>query len=79
MIAFRRFIIRIVEVLLVIFVVLLTLISAFSGWAYGHLMGGAGVGFVMFLIWGFLGFLSAAVLAAFYFLLTEIAENTKRS
>jgi hypothetical protein len=65
-------------VLLVVFVALLTVISALAGASYGHMFGG-GMSVVMFLVWGFFGFLSAAVLAAFYFLLTEIAENTRRA
>ena len=78
MVGFRRFIIRLVEVLLIVFVVLITVASALAGAAYGQYMG-SGMYVVMFLIWGFSGFLSAAVLAAFYFLLTEIAQNTRRA
>ena len=79
MAGFRRFIIRIVEVLLVVFVVLLTIASALAGATYGQMLGGGGLSVALFLIWGFFGFLSAAVVAAFYFLLTEIAENTRRA
>jgi ABC-type transport system involved in multi-copper enzyme maturation permease subunit len=75
---FRRFIINIVEWLLIVFIVLGTIFSAIVGAAAGAQMGGA-MPVVMFLIYGFMGFLSTAVLAAFYFLLAEIAANTRRA
>jgi hypothetical protein len=78
MAGFRRFIIRIVEVLLIIFVVVSTLFSALSGFAYGQMIGSGGAAVVLFLISGLVGFAFAAVLAAAYFLLAEIAENTRR-
>ena len=76
---FRRFIIRTVEVLLVVMVVFATLGSALIGYGYGLMIGSGTAALIMFLISGFLGFLSAAVVAAFYFLLSEIAENTRRA
>jgi hypothetical protein len=56
MVGFRRFIIRLVELLLIVFVVLITVASALAGAAYGQFMG-SGMSVVMFLIWGFSGFL----------------------
>ena len=78
MAGFRRFIINIVEWLLIAFIVLLTLFSAIGGAVQGNYIGGT-MPVVLFLVYGFMGFLSAAVLAAFYFLLAEIAENTRRA
>jgi len=78
MAGFRRFIINVVEWLLIVFIVLLTVFSALGGALQGHYLGGA-MPTVLFLIYGFLGFLSSAMLAAFYFLLAEIAENTRRA
>jgi ABC-type transport system involved in multi-copper enzyme maturation permease subunit len=78
MAGFRRFIINIVEWLLIVFIVLLTAFSAIGGALQGNYIGGA-MPVVLFLVYGFMGFLSAAVLAAFYFLLAEIADNTRRA
>lgn len=75
---FRRFIIVTAEVMVVLIVVLMTIGSAISGavsmqtalggqyWIVGVLLGAVG------------GYLGAAIFAAGFFLLMEIAENTRR-
>ena len=75
---FGRFIITTAEVMMIIIVVLLTIGSAISGatgmqaslggqfWILGALIGGVG------------GYVGAAIFAAGFFLLMEIAENTRR-
>ena len=68
---FRRFVIKTAEIFVVLVVVLMTLSFAISGWAWGGVPG--------FAIGGVFGFVFAAVLAATFFLLQEIAENTRGS
>ena len=74
----RRFIILTAEVMVVLIVILMTIGSAISGaasmqaafggqyWILGALLGAAG------------GYLGAAILGAGFFLLMEVAENTRR-
>jgi len=74
---FRRLVIRLVEVLLILFMAVATIASAIAGANYGQFMPGD-MSVVMALIGGVSGFISSALLAAFYFLLAEIADNTRR-
>ncbi len=68
---FRQFVIKTAEIFVVVVVVLLTLSSAISGLAWSGVLG--------FILGGVFGFVLSAVLAATFFLLQEIAENTARS
>jgi hypothetical protein len=65
--------------MMLIIVVLMTLAFAVSGAGTGAaVMGGIG-GLLGFIVGGAIGFISASVLAAYFFLLSEIADNTRRS
>jgi hypothetical protein len=82
--AIRWFIIRIAEIFILLIVVLATLVSAVSGYYAIQLMelqamstglppvAGAVIG-------GILGFVSMAIVSAIFFLLVEIANNTRRT
>ena len=75
---FRHFIIKTAEVMMILVVILMTLAIAVSGGGTGYAMMGA-VGMILGAIVGaVVGFLTAAVIAAYFFLLAEIAENTRR-
>jgi hypothetical protein len=76
---FRQFIIRTAEIFVVIVVALMTLGFAVQGYAAGMMAGGGGLGFVTFLLGGLFGFVLSSLLAATFFLLAEIAENTRRA
>ena len=79
MASFRDFIVRTAEVMMLIIVVLLTLAFAISGAGTGAaVMGGFG-GLLGFIVGGAIGFIAASVMAAYFFLLSEIAENTRRA
>ena len=78
MTGFRQFVIRTAEIFVGILVILITLMSALQGYAAGAMAGG-GVGFIGFLVGGLFGFATASVLAAAFFLLAQIAENTRRA
>ncbi|MEX0853418.1 MAG: hypothetical protein WD036_09090 [Bauldia sp.] len=69
---FRRFVIKTAEIFVVAVVVLMTLSFAISGWMMGN-------GVIGFLVGGVFGFVLSAVIAATFFLLEEIAENTRTS
>jgi hypothetical protein len=73
---FRRFIIGTAEVMMVIFIVLLTLAVAVSS-AVGAQEYGSASAILAFIIGGIIGFVGSAILAAFFFLLAEIAANTR--
>ncbi len=73
---FRRFIIKIAEVMMVFFVILLTLALAISAAVAAQDYGSASA-ILAFIVGGILGFIIASVLAAFFFLLAEIAANTR--
>ena len=78
MAGFRRFIIKTAEIMMLLIVIAMTIGFAASGagsaqlamggqwWIAGLLLGAVG------------GFVMAAVLAAYFFLLAEVAENTRR-
>jgi uncharacterized membrane protein len=75
---FRRFIIKTAEIMMIVFVIITILASAISG-----ALGGANQGGIIFAVIGlvvgaFLGLLVSAVAASFFFLVVEIAENTRR-
>jgi len=75
---FRRFIIRTADVLMLVLVVLITVASAVSmGGSLQMTLGGV-YGVLGFILGGVLGFIGAAIVAAYFFLLAEIAENTRR-
>ncbi len=73
---FRRFIIKTAEVMMSLFVVLLTLALAVSSAVAAQDYGSASA-IIAFIVGGVLGFIIASVLAAFFFLLAEIAANTR--
>jgi hypothetical protein len=68
---FRQFIIRTAEIFMVIVVVMTTLGFALAGLRFG--------GLFHFLLGGLFGFVLSSLLAAAFFLLAEIAENTRRA
>ncbi len=75
---FRKFIISTAEVMMVIVVGIMTIgIAISTAGTMGMMMGGAGW-ILGFLIGGGIGFVIASVIAAYFFLLREIAENTRR-
>jgi hypothetical protein len=73
---FRRFIIKTAEVMMAVFVVLLTIVFAVSS-AIGLQEQGSAYAILGFIVGGIIGFILASVLAAFFFLLAEIAANTR--
>lgn len=83
--AFRWFIIRIAEIFILLVVLLLILGSGAAGYlsvAFMRQEAGMEVPFspgVGFLIGAILGFIVAAVFSAVFFLLVEIANNTRRT
>ena len=74
---FREFIIRTAEVFILVLVIVFALGGAVSGWTSGAMAGGAGGGIIGFLIGGAFGFVGGCVAAATFFLLLEIAQNTR--
>jgi hypothetical protein len=74
---FRSFILRTAEAAMVVLVIVATLWSAFAGWAVASTLYGVFVGFLGFILGAASGFLFAAVVASYFFLLAEIAENTR--
>jgi uncharacterized protein YacL len=74
---FRRFIIKTAEIMMLVFVIGLTLGLAIAG-AVGGQDQGSAVAILGFIIGGIVGFILASVLAAFFFLLAEIAANTRQ-
>jgi hypothetical protein len=76
---FRHFIVRTAEVMMFLVVIFMTLGFAISGAGTAHATMG-GIGWLIgLLVGGVIGFISAAVIAAYFFLLAEIAENTRRA
>lgn len=74
---FRRFIIKTAEIMMILIVVLMTISFAISGAGSAAAMGGSY--WILGLLLGAVGgFLFSAVLAAYFFLLLEVAENTRR-
>jgi hypothetical protein len=73
---FRRFIIGFLEVAQAIVVIAATVVVALIGAGFGSLFG---MGFIGFLIGAFVGFFLSASAAAFFFLLSDIAENTRKT
>ena len=63
--------------MMVLFVVLLTLVLAIAS-AVGAQEYGSASAILAFIVGGILGFIIASVLAAFFFLLAEIASNTRQ-
>jgi hypothetical protein len=78
MLGFRRFIIKTAEIMMVVFVIVTILGSAISGAIGGANQGGIIVAVIGLIIGAFVGLLIAAVSASFFFLVLEIAENTRR-
>lgn len=78
MAGFRRFIIKTAEVLMILVVIGMTIAFAISGAASLQFAQGGQFWIVGFIIGGIAGFAFAAVIAAYFFLLAEIAENTRR-
>ena len=73
--SFRQFIIRTAEIFILVLVVLITLWFAVGGAGYGQLIG---VGWLLgLIIGGAVGFVFGCVSAAYFFLLLEIASNTR--
>ena len=79
MAGFRRFIIKTAEVMMVLVVILMTIGFAIS-FAGSMQMGMGGQYWVIGLVIGaIVGFIAGSVIAAYFFLLAEIAENTRRA
>lgn len=75
--SFRAFIIRTAEIFILVLVVVFTLMGALSGWTSGMMTGGAFGALLGLLIGGGMGFVGGCVAAATFFLLLEIARNTR--
>ena len=75
---FRRIIVKTADALMLVLVVLITLGTAISVAGSLQMTMGGVWGVVGFILGGVLGFIGAAVFAAYFFLLAEIAENTRR-
>lgn len=75
--AFRAFIIRTAEIFILVLVVIFTLMGVFSGWTSGMMTGGAFGALIGLLIGGGIGFVGGCIAAATFFLLLEIARNTR--
>jgi len=75
---FRRFIIQTANALMIVLVILITLASAISMASSLQMMQGGIWGVVGFIVGGVVGFIGSAVFAAYFFLLAEIAENTRK-
>jgi len=75
---FRRFIIQTANALMIVLVILITLASAISMAGSLQMMQGGIWGVVGFIVGGVVGFIGSAVFAAYFFLLAEIAENTRK-
>jgi hypothetical protein len=73
---FRRFIIKTAEIMMMLFVIVLTLAFAIAA-AVGAQEYGSASAILAFIVGGILGFILSAILAAFFFLLAEIAANTR--
>jgi hypothetical protein len=73
---FRRFIIRTAEVMMILFVIVITVGVAVSA-AIGAQEYGSASAILAFIVGGIIGFVGASILAAFFFLLAEIAANTR--
>jgi hypothetical protein len=78
MAGFRRFIIKTAEVLMILVVIGMTIAFAISGATTAQLAQGGQFWILGFVIGAIAGFAFAAVIAAYFFLLAEIAENTRR-
>jgi hypothetical protein len=78
MAGFRRLIIKTAEVLIIILIVLITVGTAISTATSLHQIGGGEYWILGLIAGAVLGFLGAAILAAYFFLLMEIAENTRK-
>ena len=76
--SFRNFVVKTAEVMMLIIVIILTLAFAISGAGTGAAVLDTVGGILGFIIGGALGFITASVMAAYFFLLAEIAENTRR-
>lgn len=82
--AIRWFIIRIAEIFILLIVALATFVSAISGYYTVQLMELQGMStglppIVGAVLGGIIGFISMAVFSAIFFLLVEIANNTRRT
>ena len=75
---FRRFLIKTAEIMMAIGVIIVTIVSAISGASSGYWMMGAAGAILGIIIGAVLGFVFTAIVAAYFFLLQEIAENTRR-
>jgi hypothetical protein len=78
MIRIRRLMIKTAEIMMIVLVVVMVISSAISGAAAGGNAGGIILGFIGLIVGGLLGLVTSAVIASFFFLILEIAENTRR-
>ncbi|MGO3933717.1 hypothetical protein NP284_36050 [Rhodopseudomonas pseudopalustris] len=75
---FRRLIIKTAEVMMVLLVIVTIFSFAASGWMYGVDLGPGFFAPVLgFIIGGLIGLAIASVTASMFFLVLEIAENTR--
>jgi hypothetical protein len=79
MAGFRRFIIKTAEIMMLLIVIAMTISFAISGAISAQAAMGEQWWIGGFLLGAVAGYLLAAVLAAYFFLLAEVAENTRRS
>lgn len=78
MLGIRRLIIKTAEVMMIVLVVLTILSLAISGTFAGYNAGGGLVAILGLIFGGLIGLVLSAVVASFFFLTLEIAENTRR-
>lgn len=78
MAGFRHFIIKTAEVMMIVIVILTAISFAISGAGVAQAALGGNY-WIVGVVAGFIvGFLFAAIFAAYFFLLAEVAENTRR-
>jgi hypothetical protein len=75
---FRRFIIKTAEILMILVVIGMTVGTGISGSTGMQIAFGGQYWILGFVLGAIGGFAAAAVIAAYFFLLAEIAENTRR-
>jgi hypothetical protein len=78
MIGIRRLVIKTAEVLMIVLVILTIVASAITGAAAFGPKGGTVLGLVGAGLGAFVGLISSSIVASVFFLILEIADNTRR-